>query len=237
MWYDKFSLPAACEVDKPVYKKMFYDNAELSKTDKALFGDVIDRVTWLFCLKPERIPIKPYLDETRDYPELEVLEVALNTEKGLRRIAEIIMRAIPYPMLLIFRLDEQAQVWAAHQRLSLADSEKVTLEDFVFTDWLTEASPLWAALHAQKQRFTNFFDFYADWVDAISVFNAQTKIHADTNLTGEEARRLLAQQEQREAKIAALRAELKKETQFNRKVELNMEIKRLEKGQGGSGNE
>ena len=56
-------------------------------------------------------------------------------------------------------------------------------------------------------------------------------------ITGEEARRLLAQQEQREAKIAVLRAELKKETQFNRKVELNMEIKRLEKGQGGSGNE
>ena len=53
----------------------------------------------------------------------------------------------------------------------------------------------------------------------------------------EEARRLLAQQEQREAKIAALRVELKKETQFNRKVELNMEIKRLEKGQGESGNE
>ena len=229
MWYDKFNLPAACEVDRPVYKKMFYDNAELSKADKALFGDVIDRVTWLYCLKPESIPIKPYLDETRDYPELEILEVTLTAEKGLRRIAEIIMRAIPYPMLLIFRLDEQAQVWAAHQRMNLADSEKLTLEDFVSTDWLTETSPLWAALDAQKQRFTNYYDFYADWVDAISVFNAQTKIHADAGLTGEDARRLLAEQEQREAKIAALRAELKKETQFNRRVEINIEIKRLEK--------
>ena len=229
MWYDKFNLPAACEVDRPVYKKMFYDNAELSKADKALFGDVIDRVTWLYCLKPENIPIKPYLDETRDYPELEILEVTLTAEKGLRRIAEIIMRAIPYPMLLIFRLDEQAQVWAAHQRMNLADSEKLTLEDFVFTDWLTEASPLWAALDAQKQRFTNCYDFYADWVDAISVFNAQTKIHADAGVTGEDARRLLAEQEQRETKIAALRAELKKETQFNRRVEINMEIKRLER--------
>lgn len=229
MWYDKFNLPAACEVDRPVYKKMFYDNAELSKADKALFGDVIDRVTWLYCLKPESIPIKPYLDETRDYPELEILEVTLTSEKGLRRIAEIIMRAIPYPMLLIFRLDEQAQVWAAHQRMNLADSEKLTLEDFVSTDWLTETSPLWTALDAQKQRFTNYYDFYADWMDAISVFNAQTKIHADAGVTGEDARRLLAEQEQRETKIAALRAELKKETQFNRRVEINMEIKRLER--------
>jgi hypothetical protein len=229
VWYDKFGLPAACEIDKPVYKKMFYDNADLSKADKALFTDVIDRVTWKYCMKPENIPIKPYLDDVRDYPETEVLEVALSSEKGLRRIAEIIMRAIPYPMLLIFRLDEKAQVWAAHQRLNLTDSEKVTLEDFVFTDWLPEASPLWAALDARKQRFTNFYDFYADWVDAISVFNAQTKLHAEGMLTGEEARRLVAEHDQREAQLAALRAELKKETQFSRKVEINMEIKRLEK--------
>ena len=50
MWYDKFGLPAACEIDKPVYKKMFYDNADLSKADKALFTDVIDRVTWKYCM-------------------------------------------------------------------------------------------------------------------------------------------------------------------------------------------
>lgn len=225
---DAFHLPAACGVDKPIYKKMFYDNAELSRVDKALFTDGIDRVTWAFCLKPESIPIKPYRDETRDYPEVEVLEVALTAEKGLCRIAEIIMRAIPYPMLLVFRLGEQAQVWAAHQRLSLADSEKVTLEEFVSTDWLTEDAPLWAALDVQKQRFTNFFDFYTDWVDAISIYHAQFIIHNCGDVTGEEARNLLAEQAQREAKIAALRAEMKKETQFNRKVEINMEIKRLD---------
>ncbi|MEA5050752.1 MAG: DUF4391 domain-containing protein [Oscillospiraceae bacterium] len=225
--YEKLNIPAACGVDKPIYKKMFYDNADLSRADKALFTDVIDKVTWVYCLKPESIPIKPYRDETRDYPEVEVLEVALTAEKGLRRIAEIIMRAIPYPMLLIFRLGEQAQVWAAHQRFNLSDSEKVTLEEFVSTDWLTDDSPLWAALDAQKQRFTNFFDFYTDWVDAISIYHAQCTIHNCGSVTGAEARNLLAEQAQREAKIAALRAEMKKETQFNRKVELNMEIKRL----------
>lgn len=48
-------------------------------------------------------------------------------------------------------------------------------------------------------------------------------------LTGEEARQLLARRELLEKEIAALRAELKKETQFSRKVELNMRIKKLEK--------
>ena len=51
------------------------------------------------------------------------------------------------------------------------------------------------------------------------------------DLTGEEARQLLAQREQLEKEITAFRAELKEEAQFSRKVELNMRIKKLEKGQ------
>ena len=47
-------------------------------------------------------------------------------------------------------------------------------------------------------------------------------------LTGEEARQLLAQREQVEKEIAALRAELKKETLFSRRVEPNINIKKLE---------
>ena len=158
-----------------------------------------------------------------------MLEVSLTAEKGLRRLAEIVMRAIPYPMLLVFRLGEQVEVWMAHQRLSLADREKVTLEEFVFTSWQPEDAPFWAALGIRELRFTNFFDFYTDWVDRLSVQNAQEKMQVSEELTGEEARQLLAQREQMEKEIATLRAELKKETQFSRKVELNMKIKKLEK--------
>lgn len=227
--YQKLQIPAACEVDKTIYKKMFYDNADLSKTDKALFTDVIEKITWLYCLKTECINIQPYRDEVREYQELEVLEVALTAEKGLRRIAEIIMRAIPYPMLLIFRLEERAQVWAAHQRFNLSDNEKVTLDEFVSTNWQAADSSLWDALALPKMRFTNFYALYSDWVDAISIHNAHFIMHHCEELTGEQARQLLAKQQATEAKIAALRAELKKETQFNRKVEINMEIKRLER--------
>ena len=116
----------------------------------------------------------------------------------------------------------------AHQRLSLADREKVTLEEFVFTPWQPEDAPFWTALDIRELRFTNFFDFYTDWVDRLSVQNAREKMQVSEDLTGEEARQLLAQREQVEKEIATLRVELKKETQFSRKVELNMKIKKLE---------
>jgi len=227
-FYDALHIPQPCLVDKAVAKKLFSDNGDLSKADKALLSEAVEKITWKYCLKNEFIPIQPYSDEVRDYPEVEVLEVSLTAEKGLRRLAEIVMRAIPYPMLLIFRLREQVQIWMAHQRLNLADREKVTLEEFVSTPWQTEDAPFWTALDIRELRFTNFFDFYTDWVDKLSIQNAQDKVQAYDNLTGEEARQLLAQRAQVEKEIATLRTELKKETQFSRKVELNMRIKNLE---------
>lgn len=228
-FYDALHIPASCLVDKTIAKKMFSEAGDLSKADRALLSEVVEKITWKYCLKPETIPIQPYADEMRDYPEVEVLEVSLSAEKGLHRMAEIVMRAIPYPMLLVFRLEGRVQVWMAHQRLSLADRDKVTLEDFLSTPWQPEDAPYWTALDIRELRFTNFFDFYTDWVDRLSVRKAQEKVQTADELTGEEARQLLAQREQMEKEIATLRAELKKETQFSRKVELNMKIKKLEK--------
>ena len=231
--YDVLNVPAACIVDNLIYKKLFYENADLSAADKKLFAENINKITWRYSLKPENCFVKPYKDEVREYGEVEIIETALTRQAGEKRIAEIIMHTIPYPMFLVLKYEESAQLWAAHQRSSQNDSEKNVLEEPVCTAWLdsAELEKLSAALDFQKLRNGNFYELYSDMVDGISMFNAhQSGMVAVAD--GDEARALLAQRQATEAKIAALRAELKKETQFNRKVELNMEIKRLEKGSG-----
>jgi len=77
-------------------------------------------------------------------------------------------------------------------------------------------------------RFTNFYALYSDIVDAISIYNLSAIMPTADNITGAEARELSAQIEDIEQEITSLRAKLKKESQFNRKMELNIEIKRLE---------
>jgi hypothetical protein len=231
--YDALNIPAACKVDNVIYKKLFYENADLSAADKKLFAENINKITWRYSLKPENCFVKPYKDEVREYGEVEIIETALTRQAGEKRIAEIIMHTIPYPMFLVLKYEESAQLWAAHQRSSQNDSEKNVLEEPVCTAWLdsAELEKLSAALDFQKLRNGNFYELYSDMVDGISVFNAHQSGMAEV-ADGDEARALLAQRQATESKIAALRAELKKETQFNRKVELNMEIKRLEKGSG-----
>lgn len=226
--YDFLKIPDSCFIDNTIYKKLFYENADLSTSDKSLFTDTISKITWLYCLKPETINIPAYKDEVRDYPEIEVIEVLVHKDYKLKRIAEIIMRTIPYPMLLIFKLEGRRKFYVAHQRTSQSDSSKNTIEEFIATDWLESDSALFAKLDIKLMRFTNFFALYSDIVDAISIYNLSTIIPTDDNITGAEARELSAQIEDIEQEITSLRARLKKESQFNRRMELNIEIKRLE---------
>ncbi|MCK9443484.1 MAG: DUF4391 domain-containing protein [Tissierellaceae bacterium] len=226
--YKFLNIPDSCLIGNTIYKKLFYENADLSTSDKTLFTDNINKITWLYCLKPETINIKAYKDEVRDYPEIEVIEVLLHKEDKLKRIAELIMRTIPYPMLLIFKLRDKRLFYVAHQRVNQGDSSKNTIEEFIATDWLDSENDLLGKMDIKKMRFTNFYALYSDIVDAISIHNLSTIMPTGDNISGGEARELTAQIDTIGQEITSLRSRLKKESQFNRKMELNVEIKKLE---------
>lgn len=228
-FYEYLNIPKSCEVGSTIFKKLFYEKADLSATDKSLFVDSINKITWVYCLKTDNTNISPYKDANRDYTEVEIIEVELIKQDKLNRIAEIIMRAIPYPMLLIFKLHDKTQLYAAHQRINQNDKNKNTLEKFICTEWLDNDSPLFKKLDIKEMRLTNFFVLYSDIVDAISIYNASIIFHTNVDLTGEEARQATSKIEAIELEISSLRTKLKKETQFNRRMELNIQIKKLEK--------
>jgi len=227
--YGYFNIPQSCVVKNTIFKRLFYENTDLGPADKKLFTDVINKITWLYCLKPETVNIQSYKDDIREYVEIEFLEIKLEEDKKTDRIAEIIMRTIPYPMVLIFELHDRVKLNVAHQRMSLNDSSKNTIEEFISTDWIDKGGSLFDKLDIRKMRFTNFYALYSDIVDTISIYNASNILPAKSDLTGEEARELLSSIEAIEQDITSLKAKLKKETQFNRKMEMNIEIKKLEK--------
>jgi hypothetical protein len=102
------------------------------------------------------------------------------------------------------------------------------LEDIISTDWLNEDCILSEILDIRHMRFINYYTLYSDIVDSICIFNASGLICAETHLTGEQARTLTEQVEQLEQKFESLGMQLKKETQFNRKMEFNIQIKKIE---------
>lgn len=218
-----FGINENCKLDQFVAKKNFYTYGDLTSSDKTLFTDNISKITLLYQIAPNKINIAPYKDDIREYPMINFFKVELNKDEKIKRIAEIIMKSIPYPMLLIFEFEEKVQLWTAHQRINQNDESKNVLDDFVFSDWEDETS--W--FDVSKMNMTNFYALYSAMIDCISVHNAPSIVQID-NITGAEARELTGKLEEIENQITTLRAKMKKETQFNKRTEINMEIKKLE---------
>lgn len=237
--YASMAIPDACQLGKRVFKKLFHENAKLGATDKKAFREDIDTITWQYTLKPSTIPIQPYEDDQREYHEVAVLHVDLKTRKRTARIAEIMHRAIPYPLLIVLAHEKVCAVSTAHKRFSQAEKGAVVAEDFIITDWIDLSSPtpaqkdFMSSLAIAALPHTHFFAFYAAIVDRLVALDC-------ARLTGEyrlesaagkrRARRnRLAACHDLEGRIEEFRAAIKNETQFNRQVELNTKMKELEK--------
>jgi len=233
------AIPESCHLGKRVYKKLFFENAQLGVTDKKAFQEDIDSVTWQYTLKPKTIPVSPYDDQEREYHEVAILQVNLRQSRRYKRIAEVIHRAIPYPLALVFVHENAIAVSLAHKRFSQAEREKIVVDEFFFTDWIDpnvstngEAEFL-DSLNFEQLPQMDFFSLYSGLVDRVIALDCarltgQFRLESAVDRQYRRRKRLQACH-QLERQIAELRARINAETQFNRKVELNTKIKRLEK--------
>lgn len=200
-----------------------------------MFTEQIDKIIWSYSFKPETINIKLYQDEEREYSEIELIEVKLLTVGKTKRMAEIIMRAIPYPMLLVFTLSNKVQLFAAHQRTNLADPSRNTIEEFIFTDWinlgnLTDKDKRFLEdIEIKKLSHLNYYRFYSDLVDKMIIYNASKLVDGYIEgKTAAEVKEIYNRLVELDEVVKNLKLKVKSETQLNRRVELNVEIKKLE---------
>lgn len=224
-----FGINERCRVNQFIAKKNFISFGELTKAERDELSESVKKITLTYQLQPANINIKPYKDDIREYPLINFIDVAVDMKANIKRLAYVVMASIPYPCVVVFESEGKMQLAVAHQRTNLNDSTKNVLEDIILTGWVDFEESLF---DINALNLTNFYSLYSGIVDAISIFNAK-KVSAAKNLTGEQARDLTASIEKIDSELAILRGKLKKETQFNRKMELNIEIKKLEKQKAG----
>jgi hypothetical protein len=235
-FYQKLAIPDTCYLGKRVYKKLFYENAPLNVADKKAFTEDIDDIQWLYTLKPETINIARYEDDEHDYQEVAILQVTLKNPKPYKRIAQVIQRAIPYPLLIVFTEGSHIALSIADKRVNRADREKIAVAAFYETDWMdlanladTEQAFL-ESCAITRFSYHNFYEFYGDLIARIIALNCahlNGTYTLENALSREERIKLLGHIRQTQQQLAELRAALKNESQFNRKVQLNVQIKKL----------
>lgn len=230
------SLPADAQVDQRVPKKLLIENGAPTAAARRQINEGIEALIWVATLKPTTIGISAYQDTVREYLEIAVLNLSLRSPAKAARLGELVHRAVPYPVFLVLTQDDHLSLSLAHKRWAQNEVDKTVLDGEPMIAHLHEAPdngvlPLFfSSLALAVQPRDTLYALYQGWIDTLIAFNAAQVTGAFTIATSAElaaARRTALQESIRlEVEIAGLTAQAKKEKQINRRVELNLEIKR-----------
>jgi hypothetical protein len=249
-------LPEGCRVDQRVPKKLLLENGAATTADKRLITEAIEEIQWVAALKPNTIGVPDYRDSLREYLEIAVLAV---TVRGVikpashSRLAELVHRAVPYPVLLLFIEAQALTLSLAHKRWAQNEADKVVLDGSPLSVTVSaslsevnaaDSSHLDPAAVAEaenafiqslsvtRQPQATLHALYQGWVDCVqALLAARLTGSYQTPTTPEKAaarRQALADCERLEAEVSRLRAQALREKQLARQVELNLKLKRVQ---------
>lgn len=231
-------LPEDARVDRRVPKKLVLENGAPTAADKRVIQDGIEELVWVAALKPMNVGVPDFRDAVREYLEVAVLTAELRADAKASRLVELMHRAIPYPLVLLVGQGENCTLSVAHKRWSQGEKGQVVIEDVHCTapfrpDALTaEETQFLASLAVSGLPRGDLFALYQGWIDRVAAMAAAriTGTFAVPAATeqGEALRDGLEAHRRIEHDLVLLRAQAKKERQINRRVELNLKIKRLE---------
>lgn len=249
-------LPEGCRVDQRIPKKLLLENGAFTAADKRLITEAIEEIQWVAALKPNTIGVPDYRDALREYLEIAVLAV---TVRGVvkpashSRLAELVHRAVPYPVLLLLIEGQSLTLSLAHKRWAQNEADKVVLDGSLISVTVSASlsevnaadashpDPAEAAqterafiqsLSITRQPQATLHALYQGWVDCVqALLAARLTGSYQTPTTPEQAaarRQALADCERLEAEVSRLRAQALREKQLARQVELNLTLKRVQ---------
>jgi hypothetical protein len=211
-----FAYPKQAEFGRTLPKNKIYEHSGANTRLKDLFVEQVEQIVWRYKLAPETINLaaKPGV------PEIQVFAIQLKTPELHRDVLRCIDGAVQFP--IIFELthgvgaDAKTQVVAAYKRPSEADAASWVCSEYFESGWMhatAERAPLPLAL--------DLGGLYEQLLHRL----VPIAIRTHENLSDLVARTELVIAKGRE--VAKIEARLAKEKQFNRRVEINAELRRL----------
>lgn len=234
--FNALALPAATHIDMRVPKKILVEQIAPTTTDKRVIQDGIDELQWRATCKASTVGIPAFTSEERDYLEIAVLSCAFRAGAKTTRLVELIHRGVPYPVLLISSDGAGVTLSVAHKRHAQNEAGKVVVERIVAASVKSSTDmtsvPFLERIPLALQPKRDLFSLYEGWLTCIEALNAAHLSGSFSVLSDDAAiqhrRSTLGLQIRLTREIASLRARATREKQLNRKVELNLQIQRLE---------
>lgn len=203
-----FELPKTTIVNRFIPKNAFDEYTNSSQ--KKRFSDKVEKITWLNKLSKETINL-----DGSDVNEIQIFEIKLKVKENILQLLNIIDKAIPYHIIFVLKFGEETYL-STSKKHNHINNENTAVIDWNFcSEWHSISNK---RVSLQLKESIDFI--YTNFCSQISGFkskNIKEIIENDSVKT-----KLKRQIEDLENKI-------KKEKQFNLKVEMNEKLKNLKK--------
>lgn len=239
---DILEVPNNCIVDAAIPKKEVFEAANLNSKDKRIFTDLIKQIKWCYNFTEDNVRVDKFIDEERRYEEVELININLkydNVHKidigkfkeddKIDRIADIVMRFIPYPIILTIQYENELKFYTAHIRESKADFDKIVIDGKILsTNWmnLDKLSDIEEDFITKIQfdnlDRTDFYSFYNSYFEAVVQHDGAMTAGGTVNLSVEEIKRIYEEISILDLKIKEIEKKISQEDNFNVKMELNI---------------
>jgi len=207
-----FAYPKQAEFNRVLPKSKIYEHGTPSRAVRDCFVSQVNQIVWQYKLAPETInlPARPGV------PEIEIFSIDLKTADLNIEVLRCIDKAIPLPIFYNVNFEGRTKIVAAYKRPNDADASRWVLGDYFESEWMpsnSERSALPVAL--------DMAGLYEQLLRQLMPFSARS------SETIKDQVERLAQLRSKQTEYAKLEARLLKEKQFNRKVEINAQLRSI----------
>lgn len=205
-----FKLPDRTKVDKVIPKNAF-DSYATSKQKKILTSS-ISRIIWKNKLSTESINL-PF----EEVQEIQIFNIEMKQKDYPHEIIHLIDKSIPYPIIFISSFLDECVLSTSVKHQNPTNPDNAIIDWHYKTDWFSIAN--WN----YSLQLTKSLDFV--YLEFCKSLNPKTKITQTKKLIEmAEHSKALAKLEKQ---IAQLKRSISQEQQFNRKVEMNIQLSKL----------
>ena len=228
-----YHYPSTAKVDKIIPKNKLYQRGSANHRIERLFVEQVESIRWAYKLSPHTIN----LNDSETIKEIQIFSIVSRVERLDTEVLQFIDKLIPSPIIFEIVFEDKIKVIANYKRQSQADSQKFVLGKYYATDWqdLTQREDLPIVFG-----IADLYEYFIEQLllstnkaspNVVLIPNIETNLSKTTRkidsieekIAHAEKVALLTKQ------INELQKRIYKEKQFNRQVEMNLQLQMLQK--------
>lgn len=207
-------LPSSTLVNRKIPKNKFYEKLQANHRLKELFMQQVESIVWKHKLSKGTIRLEP----KDDIEEIQVFEIHLKQKSYSQDILRSMDKAIPYPILHVLIHEDQAKLAIAYKERNRNDENRFVVHSYYESEWQPVDQIQFDCIQG--------LDLKAVYENIIrNLLTVKAKPEAELAASLERQ----AQIDKLTKECQRLESKIRNEKQFNRKVELNMELQRKRK--------